>query len=611
MATMIPATLPEDVTEGERRFYRFLEKLPVFFTAWINPSLDGVTADFVLYTPKNGLIVLEVKDWALDQVVSADRNAVRLRLGWKEEKRTCPLGQSQSYLNRLKAMFQKPGGKEFLLPLQCGVVFPNIRREEYANRLRRDAAVSELTNPSTTLFRDELEDLEHASDRGELFQRVLNTHFPCRFFYEHSTPLLQSVKQKLGSAVLVELPGRDWRSGEKRLVALDAEQEREALHLSGGRRLLRGSAGSGKTLILVRRAEEIWKSRPSAHILILCFNLSLAGYIRRMLSEKALPLGRDGIEVLPVFDLMARILGDRVEERESADYYQTIQAMAVEELEANRDRYDFWDAVLVDEAQDFTPMMVRMVRLLLKENTPLLAAMDTEQHLYADSRPETWLDIPGMKTFSLKGRYRSTRQITAFAEAWLNAEQYAPDGTLGVLEGEMPQVCHASGREEAAAMAAADLAAMRRSGLPQGEMAVLYARTDKNLPGLLMDALARNGMMTLWPAEDERAKRRYDITTDAVTVSTIHSMKGMDFACVTLVLPRELGEGRERMLLKNMASRRAAWEEGKDRRDRESVTPFHALVYVGMTRARQRLSIIWYDKADNEAGGKSASGPRT
>ena len=126
-----------------------------------------------------------------------------------------------------------------------------------------------------------------------------------------------------------------------------------------------------------------------------------------------------------------------------------------------------------------------------------------------------------------------------------------------------------------------------------------------------MDALARNGMMTLWPAEDERAKRRYDITTDAVTVSTIHSMKGMDFACVTLVLPRELGEGRERMLLKNMASRRAAWEEGKDRRDRESVTPFHALVYVGMTRARQRLSIIWYDKADNEAGGKSASGPRT
>ena len=48
MATMIPATLPEDATEGERRLYRFLENLPVFFTAWINPSLDGETADFVL-----------------------------------------------------------------------------------------------------------------------------------------------------------------------------------------------------------------------------------------------------------------------------------------------------------------------------------------------------------------------------------------------------------------------------------------------------------------------------------------------------------------------------------------------------------------------------------
>ena len=109
MAMMIPPSPPEDATLGERRVYHLFEKLPALFTAWINPSLDGVTADLILYTPKNGLIVFEVKDWTLDQVVSADRNEVQLRVGWEVVKRSCPLGQTRMYLNRLKALFPRTG----------------------------------------------------------------------------------------------------------------------------------------------------------------------------------------------------------------------------------------------------------------------------------------------------------------------------------------------------------------------------------------------------------------------------------------------------------------------------------------------------------------------
>ena len=86
---MIPSALPADATAGEVRLYRLFEKLPVSFTGWLNPSLDGVTADLVLYTPKNGLIVLEVKDWALDQVISADKQQAAYR----------------SRVNQLKIMF--------------------------------------------------------------------------------------------------------------------------------------------------------------------------------------------------------------------------------------------------------------------------------------------------------------------------------------------------------------------------------------------------------------------------------------------------------------------------------------------------------------------------
>ena len=105
--------------------------------------------------------------------------------------------------------------------------------------------------------------------------------------------------------------------------------------------------------------------------------------------------------------------------------------------------------------------------------------------------------------------------------------------------------------------------------------------------------------MWKWPVEDARAKRRYDITTDSVTVSTIHSMKGMDFTHVTLVLPRGLAQGREKGLLKRLEERRAAWEKRrKTEKQAAKDSRFRPLLYVGMTRARQSLTVIWYgDKA--------------
>ena len=93
----------------------------------------------------------------------------------------------------------------------------------------------------------------------------------------------------------------------------------------------------------------------------------------------------------------------------------------------------------------------------------------------------------------------------------------------------------------------------------------------------------------------EEAKKRYDITIDAVPVSTIHSMKGMDFVHVTLVLPLSLSEGRAESLLStwNKAKRRASYNAARAITD--SPSHWRSVIYVGMTRARQSLTVIWYD----------------
>ncbi|WP_295636285.1 nuclease-related domain-containing DEAD/DEAH box helicase [uncultured Mailhella sp.] len=603
MAVLIPSRMPSDATAGERRFFHLLEKLPSSFTGWMNPMLGDDSPDFVVYAPKNGLIVLEVKDWSLDHVVSADRQTVLFRTGWDVTRRTSPLGQSLMYLNRMKSLFQRPGGKFFLLPLHCGIIFPNITRADYLRRLRQDASISGLARPETTLFQDDLENIEQSSDKGNAFQSFLNEHFPSLFAWEPSS-VLNTVKQKLGSSVIVEMPAPSWESGEKRLVALDEEQENEALRLSGGRRLLKGAAGSGKTLVLTSRAAALVRRGQCRRVLFLCFNLCLAGYIRRLLSARAVPLGPEGVEVMPVYALAARILGDRIEESQNGEYYETIQTLALEELETGLSSViGLWDAVFVDEAQDFSAAMVRMVERILRPETPLLAAMDADQHLYASSCPEAWQNIRGMKTSMLKKRYRCTRQIMAFAEDWLGGNAFVDDEELGVNQGEMPRVLHASSLREAAALAAEETARMRRLGMRQGDMAVLYAR-DRNkgqttrLSTLLAEKLAAKGLMSQWPVEDDRAKLRYDSTTDSVVISTIHSMKGMDFAHVTLILPLSMAEGRAQSLLGTMNGRRASWEA--HHASPVSDPQRHALVYVGMTRARQSLTVIWHDDGISE-----------
>ena len=109
-------------------------------------------------------------------------------------------------------------------------------------------------------------------------------------------------------------------------------------------------------------------------------------------------------------------------------------------------------------------------------------------------------------------------------------------------------------------------------GCPYSEIAVLYVMqrpdaTEAPLPDQLEEELAAKGIMSKWASENYRSKRTYDITTNSVTISTIHSAKGMDFSYVFLL-------GLDFLEPKG-------WTDEQ----------IHKLVYVGLTRARYQLCI--------------------
>ena len=87
------------------------------------------------------------------------------------------------------------------------------------------------------------------------------------------------------------------------------------------------------------------------------------------------------------------------------------------------------------------------------------------------------------------------------------------------------------------------------------------------LPEMIESELESNGILCNWISENYRSKKTYDITTDSVAISTIHSVKGLDYSVVFLL-------GLDFLEPKS-------WSEEQ----------IEKLIYVAITRARYQLFI--------------------
>ena len=81
---MFPADIESFATEGESTVYRFFAataRPDADFLCWYTPDVQDREPDFVLFSKSHGLVIFEVKDWALEQVVEADPQHFRVAVG--------------------------------------------------------------------------------------------------------------------------------------------------------------------------------------------------------------------------------------------------------------------------------------------------------------------------------------------------------------------------------------------------------------------------------------------------------------------------------------------------------------------------------------------------
>lgn len=366
---------------------------------------------------------------------------------------------------------------------------------------------------------------------------------------------------------------------EARMRALDQNQEHLAEHLGAGYRLIRGVAGSGKTLVLTHRAKHLAELLPEWRILLCCYNKALAAALADEVSALA------NVSAMHVDRLASQFLGAAGRSAEygrnpSDEDFRRIRREATEVAPtlAAEHRYDL---VLVDEAQDFGPSGLDLAWAALADGRDnFIIALDSAQNVYR--RRMAW-NPPGLtargRATVLTSNYRNTREILDTALGALvgigdSAGRDPESDELDVLvmpseavrTGSPPQLLMCADLEAEAGAIADAVRVLRDAGNEPGHIVVLSG--SKDLRDLVLARVPDSIDTKRNPA---RAVRK----SDSVRVATLQWAKGLEFRHVMVGganhvwVPEEDDEA----------------EAQEDRRRR--------LLYMAMTRATGTLTVTY------------------
>lgn len=434
MAECVPDRLSSKASRGEERTFALLKKLPDDYWIYYEPNIDNRHPDFIVIAPDLGVIIIELKGWYFDDIVGGNHSEITINSEGRERQEIHPLEQARNYMWRLfraceknqyrEYLFRKEGKyrNKFFFPFCHFVVLSNISRDNILKR--KDQNVSDIFKSDNTLFRDELVALEDASPEEikNTLMRFFDPYWPITRFSDEQVNVLRSIIHP--EIILSPLTSRTLTEDEAEkcfdLVVLDRKQENNARKIGEGHRIIYGVAGSGKTVLLIARAKWLHDRDPHARILLLCYNVVLSVYLRHVLEEYP------RINVFH-FDGWAKHNGIPPRKEDPAtkklEDDVSLGKRLLEHLRNHGGDSRKYDAILVDEAQDFPPVWYSCVLEALNDplDGDLLIVCDGNQGIrLIDAVSWKSLGIKAVgrtihQAFDLDRNYRNTREILKLA----------------------------------------------------------------------------------------------------------------------------------------------------------------------------------------------------
>jgi hypothetical protein len=379
MATML-RDASECVTVGERRlYYLFRDKLSDDYLVINSFSFHagGTEIDFVILHPSEGVYLIEVKDWVVEQLGNVTDKSVSLIKNGVTKEHANPLEQIRNTQKHiLNALYKKAeliyregkhqGNLKF--PLNYALAFPNISSEEivaegFDNYLPPNKIIDSYIIQSRALSDREFErSLEATRERKLTFPVVLDNDqwIILREFF--GAPVVKNI-------VTDETEG-----------VFDYDQEKLVKLKINKQILIEGPAGSGKSLVLVKRAIYIHEQHPEWKIGVFCFNVVMSNFLRTLFRHEG--------------------YGDSF----IVSHFTGIKSLGIE--------IESVDAILIDEGQDIKEEDLKMIfKLLNPETASFTIFHDPNQSIYYKSDIGELLLKSGFEIENTKSLVRQQRSI--------------------------------------------------------------------------------------------------------------------------------------------------------------------------------------------------------
>lgn len=566
----------------------FMETLDPAWEIYVQPHLNGLRPDFVLLHPRIGIAVYEVKDWNLDAMQyfvceqKGKRPELRARKDGQEFSMQSdnPVMKVEQYREAIYNLYcprlQKRKG---FGAITAGVIFPFADTDRlislfapFLKNGEKEAAARYLTLSGAREVADN--DLTH------VFPDAARTHSVL-------------MRPELADDLRGWLVEPDFAATQRQPLELDAVQRQLAQSRTAtGYRRIKGPAGSGKSLVLAARAARLADEGKS--VLVATFNITLWHYLRDLIVRGVQEPGSHRNIIFCNFHSWCKSVcenvgwRDRYDDLWKGDDPQTVMERTLPGLvggAATRKGAPAYDAILVDEGQDYRPLWWATLRKFLKPDGEMLMVADATQDIYGTAG--AWTD-EAMRGAGFRGNWGqldvSYRLPPAAVPAMREfAERFMPDQRIE-LPAPRPQAsldlspCRLRWvqcmPEQVAEACAHEVQRMMhftgKSGLANADITFLTA--DVALGTAVVEQLAEQGIGSVATYDaDEKERRRQKVgffMGDArIKATTLHSFKGWEAPLLVV----HVGQAK-----------------GKDSL---------ALIYTGLTRLKQssagsRLTVV-------------------
>ena len=430
MATFYPsletiAKFKVPPTEGERTLLDFLGRvLDDSYEVYFNPYLNGDRPDVLIMREGNGVLVIEVKDWNLDNFTLNEKKKWVYTPNGSVVK--SPIDQVLKYKNNLfdlhvEQLLQKKifDVRHFNI-VACAIYFhcasQNKVEDLLVNPFKND-------NKYQTFLKYNIDLLGKDSLDEENFVKILEKHYmvPSRPSFFFTSDIYLNFKRLLTPTIHQRSEGEPYTYSPK---------QKDIIYSQTLEQRVKGVFGSGKTTVLAARAVQAYKRALNwtnyPRVLILTFNITLKNFIhdKLMRVDETFPvesfiiinyhsfinaeLNNLNVDVIVPENYPKEKVGEYLED----NYYSNISL-----FEAHKNEIVKYDAVLIDEIQDYHRPWMDIIKQYFREpQGDYVLFGDVKQNIYGQptAQKDVVTNVRGVN--ELKYCYRSDFKVRDVAQ---------------------------------------------------------------------------------------------------------------------------------------------------------------------------------------------------